>query len=136
MLTKSCGKGKLLFFTVFLAACSSNANRPKDVLPPGKMGAVLYDVIQADEFVDFAKYRDSTYQQLNRRTALYDTVFGLHGVTKNNFKKSLDYYQSRPDLLKDILEDLAKKAKDTAGYKQQLQNIKRQKIKISGLPAH
>jgi hypothetical protein len=106
---------RTLFLTIFFTACASNGGQPKEVLPPHEMGAVLYDVIQADELVDFAKFNDSTYQRFSRRTALYDTVFSLHGVTKNDFRKSLEYYQSRPDLLKDILEDLAKKAKDTVG---------------------
>lgn len=113
---------RFLLLMFFFAACSSVANRPKDVLPPEKLAAVLYDVIQADELVDFAKLKDSTYQRFSRRTALYDTVFGLHGVTKNIFKQSLDYYQSRPDLLKGIVEDLANKVRDTTGMQRKSVN--------------
>lgn len=103
------------FLTAFLLACSNNTSVPKDVLPPAKMGAVLYDVIAADEMVDFLKLGDSTYQPFSRRTALYDTVFRIHSTTKNEFKKSLEYYQSRPDLLKGLLDSLQKRLTDTSG---------------------
>jgi hypothetical protein len=83
------------------------------------MESVLYDIIRADEMVDLVKLSDSTWQPFSRRTALYDTVFQLHGIKKEDFQESLSYYQQRPDLLKEIIAGMEKKAADTTGAAQQ-----------------
>ena len=101
-----------LYLSFVIAACSGSS-RPKEVLPPEKMQAVLYDVIRADEMIDFLKYSDSTYKPFSRRTALYDTIFQLHSVKKETFQKSLAFYQGRPDLLKEIIEGMRKKITDS-----------------------
>lgn len=106
--------GRILFITFFLAACSGSPSVPGDVLPPTKMQQVLYDVIRADEVVDFMQMTDSTYRLFSRRTALYDTVFQLHTVTKEKFRKSLQYYQGHPDLMKEMLEEMQKELADTS----------------------
>lgn len=99
----------LFSFSILLLACSGDASRPKGVLSSEKMEAVLYDVIRADEIVDFLKLRDSTYQKFQKRTALYDTIFQLHNIQKEEFQKSLKFYQGRPDLLKEMLDHLQEK---------------------------
>jgi hypothetical protein len=106
----------LPLFSLLLFACSGSSV-PKDVLPQAKMEAVLYDVIRADEMVDLLKLSDSTWQPFARRAALYDTIFQLHSVKKEAFRSSLRFYQGRPDLLKDILEELQKKVTDTVAVK-------------------
>ena len=95
-----------------LVACG-NGSVPKDVLPPVKMQDVMYDMIRADEMVDFLRLSDSTYRPFSKRTALYDTVFSLHGVTKETFQKSLRYYQGRPDMLKEMINVLHAEITDT-----------------------
>jgi hypothetical protein len=102
----------LLLPAFFLFAC--RPDRPKDVMSSEKMQAVLYDVIRADEMVDFLRLSDSSYQPFSRRTGLYDTVFHLHGVNKETFNKSMRYYQGRPDLLRGILEGMLEKTTDTS----------------------
>lgn len=104
---------RIAFLILLLFACSGSPSVPGDVLQPEKMQKVLYDVIRADELVDFMQLTDSTYRPFQRRTSLYDTVFHLHAVTKNDFKKSLTYYQGRPDLMKEMLDDIHKKMTDT-----------------------
>ena len=107
----------VIFFAFFLSACVGSQEVPKDVLSQEKMGSVLYDVVQADEMIDYLKLKDSTFQFFGKRTALYDTVFTLHGVSKAVFKKSLDFYEGRPDLMKEMLDDLQRKIADTASKK-------------------
>lgn len=102
----------------FFAVACSGPSVPDDVLSPDEMQQVLYDVIRADEMVDFLRLSDSTWQPFSRRTALYDTVFQLHNIKKEQFQKSLSYYQSRPDLLKEIIEVMQEKVKDTTAEAQ------------------
>jgi hypothetical protein len=101
----------LLCFVVL--SCAENSSLPEEILPPPKMEAVLYDVISADELADYSGIRDSTYRALSKRTSLYDSVFQFHSTNKESFKKSLEFYQGRPDLLKVILDSLQKRS-DTA----------------------
>lgn len=99
----------LFFLSVVFAASSCTSSIPKEVMSPEKMGAVLYDVIRADEMTDFLLANDSTYRVFSKRASLYDTIFQLHAVKKQEFQKSLKFYQGRPDLLKEILDSLQKK---------------------------
>lgn len=98
----------LLAFALFIASCSSN-EIPKDVLPPEKMGAVWYDIVLADELTDFGSITDSTYRKFSKRAGLYDTILQLHKINKEQYKKSERFYQGRPDLVKEIFEDIRKK---------------------------
>jgi hypothetical protein len=97
----------LLLSTIFVSCSGSDV--PKDVMPPEKMQAVLYDVILADELADFSSIQDSTYRELEKRTVLYDSIFQIHNITKQAFHKSFKFYQQRPDLLRTILDSLQAK---------------------------
>jgi hypothetical protein len=55
---------------------------------------------------------------------LYDTIFQLHSVKKEEFQSSLRFYQGRPDLLKEILEGLQKKVTDTVAVKEKPVRVK------------
>lgn len=101
-----------LLVILFLASCN-NADIPEDVLPPEKMGAVWYDVILADELTEFASITDSAYRQFSKRTGLYDTVLQLHKISKEQYKRSERFYQSRPDLMREIFDDLKSKTDTT-----------------------
>ena len=98
----------LLFLSICLWSCSQESV-PEGVLPPEKMETVLYDLVCAEEFVDFSSIQDSTYRVFNKRSALYDSISNIHSITKETFQKSWQYYQGRPDLLKKILESLHSK---------------------------
>lgn len=111
---------KLCILALLFCACSRSPAVPKEILPPEKMAPVLYDAITADEMTDFLRMADTAYQHFSKRTALYDTVFQLHGITKETFQKSMRYYQGRPDLLKQIFDDLQNKAADTTRHRRQI----------------
>ncbi|HVF82317.1 MAG TPA: DUF4296 domain-containing protein [Flavisolibacter sp.] len=103
----------LALLSFFVLSCAQGTSVPEEILPPPKMEAVLYDVISADELADFSVMRDSTYRVLSKRTSLYDSIFSFHSIDKESFKKSLQFYQGRPDLLKKIFDSLQKRS-DTA----------------------
>ncbi len=71
------------------------------------MQLVLWDLLRADEYVVNNASKDSTLNIKVKSIELYDQVFRIHNITKDEFQKSLDYYQSRPDLLKVILDSIS-----------------------------
>lgn len=87
-----------------LFSCKSSV--PKDVLPPKKMQAVLWDVIQADEMAELNSANDSTFRKLSRHVDYYQEIFTLHKITKTDFNRSVSYYQNHPAAFKAVLDSL------------------------------
>lgn len=102
----------VILLSLVILSCSDETV-PKGVLASDKMEAVLYDVIRADEMVDVYSIQDSAYRNFSKRSALYDSVFHIHAISKEGFQKSLQFYQDRPDLLKTIFDSLQKRTDTT-----------------------
>jgi hypothetical protein len=97
---------RILIFTVCFFSCTSSV--PKDVLPPKKMQTVLWDVMQADEMAEYYSVKDSTFHGLAKHADYYQKVFSIHKVSKEDFTRSLRYYENHPAALKTILDSLQK----------------------------
>jgi hypothetical protein len=95
---------KILFFVVLLFSCKSSV--PKDVLPPKKMQAVLWDVMQADEMAEYYSGKDSTFRGLAKHVDYYQKVFSIHKINKEDFTRSLTYYEDHPASFKIVLDSL------------------------------
>ena len=101
--------GILLLSGLFFSSCSEKEKKPSGILPVDKMREVMWDMVRADEYVtDFLK-KDSGFNKKDESTRLYEQVFRLHKITREQFKKSLDYYGSAPDLFQPIIDSVAKK---------------------------
>lgn len=98
----------LLFF--FLISCSGKNKIPQGVLPKQKMQAVLLDMLKADEFLTgYVFPNDSALNRKQESIQLYEQVFRIHQTDRDEFKKSLSFYQAHPSLMKEILDSLNKK---------------------------
>jgi len=95
----------LFILFVFFNSCQ-NDRIPKDVLPPEKMQAVLWDMIRADEFLVSYVLRDTSFNRKDESIKMYETVFKLHDITKSTFEKSFKYYHQHPKILKPIMDTL------------------------------
>ena len=95
------------FFLFF--SCSNRDKVPADVLSPKKMQSVLWDMLRADQFVATYVVRDTALDKKKESIKLYEQVFRVHHISKEKFKKSVDFYQKRPDLLKVILDSIFNK---------------------------
>ena len=72
------------------------------------MQKILYDVIMADQYAAGYLAKDSTKKDKAKANQdLLETVFKIHHVTKEEFKESLHFYESRPDLNQKIFDSLA-----------------------------
>jgi hypothetical protein len=87
-------------------ACIKGNKIPKDVIPQNQMRKIMWDLMRADAYVTDFVMKDSTRNQKEESTKLYERIFDIHATTLETFKKSLVFYQSRPDLFKEISDSL------------------------------
>ncbi len=103
----------LIVFSGLLFVGCKNKNRiPNDILPREKMQAVLWDMIRADQFLtSYVLTGDSSKDKTAESIKFYQQVLSIHQVEKEEFQNSLSYYQSHPELLKDIMDSLSRPKK-------------------------
>lgn len=95
---------------LFVVTACSQGKVPKGVLSPPEMEAVLWDVLLADQTAEFYVQKDSAVSALQRHTDLYQQLFRIHKISKEDFQKSLRFYESHPQLLKPVLDSLQKRS--------------------------
>ena len=96
----------ICFLMIFMIACAAKDVTPKNLLSKEKMAQVLWDVIRADQFYAEFVARDSLKAK-NERFRLYEETYKIHGITKETFKSSYEYYSTHPDQLKVILDTIS-----------------------------
>ena len=98
----------LLFISLIILTfgCIQDKKIPKDVLPQNEMRKVMWDLMRADAYVSTFIMKDSTKDQMTESAILYEKIFDIHSTTRETFKKSLAFYESRPDLFKAISDSL------------------------------
>jgi hypothetical protein len=97
----------LLFSFLLLAACSNRTSIPGDIIPPDSMQQILKEIIMAGQYSEIYIANDST--RTDKRKAnqeLLEEIFRIHHTTRDEVKKSLSFYESRPDLNKKIFDSL------------------------------
>jgi len=108
----------LVIVCLFISlACSNPEKVPKDIIPKEKMEKVLWDMMLADRYSSQFLVRDSAKINVKEETfKLYDQVFQVHRISKDEFIKSYKYYLNRPDLNKVMFDSLSargSRARDT-----------------------
>ena len=75
-------------------------------------------MIQADQYSKQFIIKDSAKKNVSIETMkLYDEVFHIHHITKDEFQKSYQFYIGRPDILKVVFDSL------TAQDNQRMQEV-------------
>ncbi|MBM3415454.1 MAG: DUF4296 domain-containing protein [Bacteroidetes bacterium] len=93
---------------LWLAACQNKKQLPEGVLPEGKMKALLWDMMRADQFLnDFVFSRDTSLDKQKESIRLYRQVLALHKVSKKDLQQSMSYYLAHQDKFKAILDSVA-----------------------------
>ncbi len=92
---------------VLLYACSGKGKVPSNVLDEQKFQAVFKDIVIADALSTEKSFKDTAVKIPDANAAYFLKVFEMHGVTKNQFMVSYNYYLSRPDLLKVITDSVS-----------------------------
>ena len=106
----------VLFFLFLAIGCNDGNDVPDGMLTPHKMQHVMWDMIQVDGLVSYTN--DSLIKKPEKRIELYHTVLSNHKLSREKFRKSMKYYQTRPDLLKIVFDSLQQMAlRDTVSVK-------------------
>jgi hypothetical protein len=93
--------------SLLLISCSSNTVISTEIIPKSKMETVLWQLMQADEFFTNYIIKDSSKNTTAERTKLYQQVFALNKITKEEFRKSYDFYIHRPEISRPMFDSLA-----------------------------
>ena len=98
----------ILYISYFIAGCKSKDEIPGNILPQKKMQAVLWDMMRADQFLaDYILNKDTSLKKKTESIKLYQEIFDINKITKENFQQSFAFYQSHPALLKIIMDSIA-----------------------------
>ncbi|MCH5717585.1 DUF4296 domain-containing protein [Niabella hibiscisoli] len=71
------------------------------------------DVAQSSELLNgyvYYKYPEQNRAALN--DVMLQKVFKIHNITKEQFNKTLDYYEKRPDELKTVIDTIVSRQKE------------------------
>jgi len=103
-------KNWLVGVTMIVLFSCSETGVPGGVLPPDKMQAVIWDMVQADQYYKEYTVKDSLKKDLRtERLKLYERVFQMHQTSREVFDKSYAYYSAHPKLMQDIMDSLSAK---------------------------
>jgi Domain of unknown function (DUF4296) len=98
----------LLLLCVFgMVACSDTKKPPANIIGPEKFQKILADVILADALSVERSFKDTSLKIKDANATYFLKIFELHGVTKNEFMRSYNFYLSRPDLLRVISDSVS-----------------------------
>lgn len=123
-----------------ITACTNKNKTPSGVLSREEYQSVMWDMIQADRFAAQFLLKDSASKDVKAETfKLYERIFQLHDITREEFVKSYKYYLKRPDITKVIFDSMAArstrerddlyKMKDSLAKKQDSINVEKAKVK-------
>lgn len=96
----------LVFSLVVIGSLSCGDKVAKDILSIKQMQEIQWDLMRADELVEYYHSEDSLYPTRQRREDYYNKIFSLHHTNKDVFTRSLNYYTARPQQLKLIIDSV------------------------------
>src|SRR5688572_16959109 len=100
---------RILMLLLICISCS-NDHLPDGILPEARMREVLWDVMRTDEWVNYESVKDSSLNKYQRSMEMYAKVFRIHKITEAQFRKSFQYYEAHPKLLKPVFDSLQQRA--------------------------
>jgi hypothetical protein len=95
----------------FLSACSDKT----PILEPAKMQSVMWDVIQLEAYSQLIVAPDTIKMTSKKNVLLQQKIFSLHGVSKEQYYKSYEYYNAHPEMMRIILDSITTKADRNRG---------------------
>jgi hypothetical protein len=92
-------------------SCTNLDRVPKGIIGKDSMENILWDMMQADQFSEQFLAKKSEKSIVKAQTIqLYEEIFQIHHVTKDDFEKSYDFYMGHPDITRTMLDSLSARA--------------------------
>jgi Domain of unknown function (DUF4296) len=105
----------IVYISLLAAGCKGKARIPKNILPQAKMQQVLWDITRADLLLaDYWLRKDSSLDRRTESIKLYQQIFDLHNISKEEFQQSFSFYKAHPLLFKPVLDSISAHANDAA----------------------
>ncbi len=98
-----------LFIAILLLTMMSCKRESAHILPQDKMTKVMWEMVQADEWVTGYVSRDSTRNQKLERMKLYQQIFTLNKVAEEDYYTSFKFYAAKPGMFKRLLDSLSER---------------------------
>ena len=101
-----------LIILIIFSGCVNNTKIPPGMIDKPRMEKILWDMVQADRFVAnyiMTKEADSATKKLEAAN-MYEQVFRLNKISRDEFLKSYKFYLGRPDITKVMFDSISARA--------------------------
>jgi len=96
-----------------ITGCTNNKKIPPEIIQQPRMEKILWDMMQADRYVaSFImpdKVMDSAIKK-EKAAVMYEQVFRLNNISRDEFLKSYKFYLGRPDITKTMFDSISARA--------------------------
>ena len=99
----------VLIWMTGIMACNRD-EIPADVLKPDRMEKVITDVLMAESFAESYLLIDTSKKRDQWFTGELNKVLAINKITQDQFRRSMDYYKTRPDLFKTMVDTINARA--------------------------
>ena len=118
------------WFCLILLCVSCSRTVPKNIIDQDKMQDVLTDVLLAEGFTENFLLLDTSKKRDEWLAGEYSKVMAIHQITQDQFRKSLDYYKSKPDEFKIIIDSVNQRGLRNRDESYQTGGKKKKKLKL------
>lgn len=99
----------IIIFSFLVTGCNNKNKIPRQVIPQNKMQEVLWDMMRADQFLnEYILNRATGLDKAAERVKMYNKVFSIHQLSREQFNKSFNYYKEHPALFKAMMDSISK----------------------------
>lgn len=91
------------FCAGYFLACSP---KTPAVMPVNQMKVILHDLMKADEWFVRISLKDTNAQKKNEHIRLYEQVFKIHQVNRDDYFKSYRFYAAHPIQFKVLIDSV------------------------------
>lgn len=93
----------LFTLTGYMACKTGGKIKP---MPVNQMKPVMWDLMKAGEWYNYIIAKDSTLRNKKEDLRLFEQVFAVHGITKQQFYNSYKYYEAHPIEFKILIDSV------------------------------
>ncbi len=101
---------------LLLGSCAKKDKIPAGVLGPEKMERVMTDVLLAESFAEGYLVMDTTRTRDQIFSKELNKVLAIQKLSEGEFRRSWNFYKSRPDLFKVIVDSAYNSAQRNREY--------------------